>query len=144
MEVISDPLWIQRHTLRWTGDDNEMAPSADGEYVRYADHVEVVDIAIARASTAARLLAADAAAHEAAAVAAAEQRAVDEFLASDTMKVIRSQESQHGYLQGQRDAEARIRAGVEALDSVYLGSGRGVIKSVLAVIDATPHDEEAT
>lgn len=47
------PLWIQRHTLRWTGDDNEMVPSADGEYVRYVDHVEVVDIAIGRAATAA-------------------------------------------------------------------------------------------
>ena len=42
-----------------------------------------------------------------AAVQQSEQRAVEGFMASQTMQVIKSQESAHGYEQGQRDERAK-------------------------------------
>jgi len=74
------------------------------------------------------VLAADAEAHEAAAVAAS----------------IRTTRGNIGtaYRLGQRDERARIRAGVEALIVMVLSdTERAALRAVLAVIDATPQDE---
>lgn len=66
------------------------------------------------------------------ALRACEARVIDAFLASDTMKVIRSGESEHGYhaaLDAARDA-------VDALSPRYDGEWRIKYTDALAAIDA--------
>jgi len=108
-----------------------------------------------RAKEVAVVLAADAEAHEAEAVAAARAEVPLAYQDGYQDGVRQGQRDastegewqdgyesgqRGGYLQGQRDAEARIRAGVEALETFW--DGMNVNRyAVLAVIDAAPQDE---
>jgi flagellar biosynthesis/type III secretory pathway protein FliH len=69
-----------------------------------------------------------------AAVAEAEQRAVEGFMASQTMQVIKSQESAHGYEQGQRDAMTRAANGAA---EAHAAGQRDAIAKAVAAVEAT-------